>query len=107
MKKDTVIVMMMKELQARSAEYVRGFAHAAGRRESDVPATMVHLMEELVEHASQVFNEMSGRSEADVKNIGEEMADIFMELCSLAGMYGIDIEKAVVAKMEKDKGRIG
>ena len=39
-------------------------------------------------------------------NIGEELADVFMYVCSLANMFDIDLEKAFREKEEKNKKRI-
>ena len=37
--------------------------------------------------------------------IEEELADVFLQLCTVANFFGIDLEKAFRKKQEKDKGR--
>lgn len=99
--------MMMKELQAKSVEFAKGFVKKSGRRGSeDTPTIMIHMTEELGELASQVYNEIAGRGRTDMENVGEEIADIWFDLCLLADRYGIDIEKAITSKMEKDEKRL-
>lgn len=38
-------------------------------------------------------------------NVAEELADVFIYLCSLANMHGIDLEQAFREKEEKNKNR--
>lgn len=38
-------------------------------------------------------------------NVAEELADVFMYVCSLANMHGIDLEQAFREKEEKNKQR--
>lgn len=39
-------------------------------------------------------------------NVAEELADVFIYLCSLANMHGIDLEKAFREKEDKNKHRV-
>ena len=39
-------------------------------------------------------------------NVAEELADVFIYICSLANMHGIDLEKAFRDKEEKNKQRV-
>lgn len=39
------------------------------------------------------------------RNVAEELADVFMYVCSLANMHGIDLEQAFREKEEKNKQR--
>lgn len=41
-----------------------------------------------------------------VGNVEEELADVFIYLCSLANMHGIDLEQAFRNKEEKNKRRV-
>ncbi len=43
--------------------------------------------------------------QSKIGDIGDEMADIFIYLCSIANRYDIDLEAAFVAKEEKNKKR--
>ena len=40
------------------------------------------------------------------RKIGDELADVFIYLCSLANRYGIDLEAAIRAKEEINKTRV-
>ncbi|KII76487.1 MazG nucleotide pyrophosphohydrolase domain-containing protein [Vibrio renipiscarius] len=42
---------------------------------------------------------------AKVGEIGDELSDIFIYLCSIANRYDIDLESAFLAKEEKNKQR--
>ncbi len=44
-------------------------------------------------------------SGSKVGDMAEELADVFIYLCSLANMHGIDLEKAFREKEEKNKHR--
>lgn len=39
-------------------------------------------------------------------DVAEELADVFIYVCSLANMHGIDLEKAFREKEEKNKQRV-
>ena len=41
-----------------------------------------------------------------VGNVKEELADVFIYLCSLANMHNIDLEEAFREKEEKNKNRV-
>jgi NTP pyrophosphatase (non-canonical NTP hydrolase) len=41
----------------------------------------------------------------DMDNVGEELADILLRCGDLAGILGIDLEKSVISKIEKNKTR--
>lgn len=40
-----------------------------------------------------------------VGNVAEELADVFIYVCSLANMHGVDLEQAFRNKEEKNKQR--
>lgn len=44
-------------------------------------------------------------SGSTVGNIADELADVFIYLCSLANMHDIDLEQAFRAKEKKNKNR--
>lgn len=56
-----------------------------------------------------VHSELSEALEADRKgdkeHVAEELADVFIRLADLCGGLEIDIESAILAKMEKNKDR--
>ncbi|GAB2644741.1 MazG nucleotide pyrophosphohydrolase domain-containing protein [Vibrio panuliri] len=43
--------------------------------------------------------------QSKVGDIGDELADIFIYLCSIANRYDIDLEQAFLTKEEKNKQR--
>ena len=45
-------------------------------------------------------------SNSVVQNVSEELADVFIYLCSLANMHNIDLEQAFRDKEEKNKNRV-
>ena len=45
-------------------------------------------------------------SDSVAGNVAEELADVFIYVCSLANMHGIDLERAFREKEEKNKRRI-
>ena len=67
------------------------------------------LAEECGEVISAVLkNSKSGSVASDsvAGNVAEELADVFIYVCSLANMHGIDLERAFREKEEKNKRRI-
>ena len=45
-------------------------------------------------------------SDSVVQNVSEELADVFIYVCSLANMHNIDLEQAFRDKEEKNKNRV-
>ena len=60
-----------------------------------VERTFIWFVEEVGELANALKNL---GNENDMKAIGDEMADIFAWLCSLANILGIDLEAAALSK---------
>ncbi|MGG3888623.1 MazG nucleotide pyrophosphohydrolase domain-containing protein [Metabacillus fastidiosus] len=56
-----------------------------------------------------IHSEVSEALEADRKgnqeNFAEELADVCIRIFDLCGSKGIDLEKAIFEKMERNKGR--
>ena len=48
---------------------------------------------------------ISVASDSVAGNVAEELADVFIYVCSLANMHGIDLERAFREKEEKNKRR--
>lgn len=44
--------------------------------------------------------------ESEVGEVNDELADVFIYLCSIANRYNIDLEEAFIAKEEKNKRRV-
>lgn len=45
------------------------------------------------------------RPELDMRAVGEELADIVIRVADAAAYWGIDLEQAVLAKMERNRAR--
>ncbi len=45
-------------------------------------------------------------SKSQVCNISEELADVFIYICSIANRYGVDLEKALIEKEDVNKKRV-
>lgn len=43
--------------------------------------------------------------ETDIEHFEEEMADVFIRMMALSGALGLDIDKAIAAKVERNKSR--
>ena len=79
----------------------RGFAHQNAKDKC------LLLGEEVGELFKAVRKEegMAIDSSSTVGDIGDEIADVFIYLCSIANRYNIDIEEAFLAKENKNKNR--
>ncbi len=54
---------------------------------------------------SELSEALEAHREGDVENFAEEMADVVIRVADLCGGYGIDLEAAIVAKMERNRQR--
>ncbi len=89
-------------------EYVLQMKQARGFNTTDKFYECCLLAEECGEVISAVRkNTKSGTVASDslAGNVAEELADVFIYICSLANMHGIDLEQAFRAKEEKNKNR--
>ncbi len=90
-------------------EYVLKMKHERGFNTTDKFYECCLFAEECGEVISAVRkNSKSGSigSGSTVGNVAEELADVFIYLCSLANMHGIDLEKAFREKEDKNKQRV-
>ncbi len=71
----------------------------------DIDLTLIHLTEEFGEIARERYNEKMGRDKLNKQNLEEEIADCFMLLVKLADNYNINLEKAIINKIDKLKIR--
>ncbi len=74
-----------------------------GKHDSDT--TIIHLMEEIGEISRQLYSKKIGRTEIDIKNLEEEIADCIMLLNRLATLYNIDVDEAINNKIFELKKR--
>lgn len=54
---------------------------------------------------SEVSEALEADRKGDSENFAEELADVCIRIFDLCGARGIDLESAIHAKMEKNKGR--
>ncbi|EWG08872.1 MazG nucleotide pyrophosphohydrolase domain-containing protein [Cytobacillus firmus] len=54
---------------------------------------------------SEVSEALEADRRGDHENFAEELADILIRVFDLCGAKDIDLEKAVISKMERNKGR--
>lgn len=54
---------------------------------------------------SEVSEALEALRNGDNENLREELADIIIRTCDLAGGLGIDLEEELIAKVEKNKKR--
>ncbi|MGE6756289.1 MazG nucleotide pyrophosphohydrolase domain-containing protein [Rossellomorea sp. NPDC071047] len=54
---------------------------------------------------SEVSEALEADRKGDEENFVEELADVCIRVFDLCGSKGIDLEKAILEKMEKNKGR--
>lgn len=54
---------------------------------------------------SEVSEALEADRKGDQENFKEELADVCIRIFDLCGSRGIDLESAILAKMEKNKGR--
>ena len=92
--------MEIKGAQEKTVKLIEERLKKKGLK-SDVDLVMTHLVEEFGEIAFQINNGKLKRKEVDVNNIGEEISDCMMLLMMLAKHYNIDLEKALINKMEE------
>jgi NTP pyrophosphatase (non-canonical NTP hydrolase) len=54
---------------------------------------------------SEVSEALEADRKGDQENFEEELADVCIRIFDLCGAKGIDLEKAIVEKMDKNRGR--
>jgi len=70
---------------------------AKGFNTTDMNEEFVHALEELAEATAAYRKKLP--------DLGEELADVTIYLLGIAEILGIDLEKELVAKMEKNRKR--
>ena len=88
--------------------YVRQMKQERGFNTTDKFYECCLFAEEAGEVISAVRKNAKGGSVGSgsaVSNVAEELADVFIYVCSLANMHGIDLEQAFRDKEEKNKLR--
>jgi NTP pyrophosphatase (non-canonical NTP hydrolase) len=89
-------------------EYVRNKTEERGFDEDPLSVRLLLLSEEVGEliHACRKRLGMNFRNKAKDTVIGEELADVFHMILSVANELGIDLEKEFVKKEKKNDKRV-
>lgn len=96
--------MELKELEAR----MHTFVAAKGWYEDDSPKpqTPQNLAISLALESAEVLEHFQWRDEArDQEALASELADVALYLLQLASVSGIDLEQAILAKLERNRHR--
>jgi 8-oxo-dGTP diphosphatase len=96
--------MHLHELEARMHAFVR----SKGWYEQDSPKQQIprNLAASLVIEAAEVLEHFQWRDEtADNAALAGELADVALYLLQLASVSGIDLEQAVLDKLEENQTR--
>lgn len=92
--------MHIKKLQKEVADYIEK-VDKDFPGEHDADTTFVHLVEELGELSTQIFNKKMGREKFDKELFESGICDCIVQLLQLATVYGVDAEDAINKKKEK------
>ena len=87
---------------------MHNFVRAKGWYEPDSPRpqTLRNLAISLVLEASEVLEHFQWHGEIDDDNgLSEELADVALYLLQIASIAGIDLEEAILAKLERNYER--
>jgi len=98
--------MEVKELQKLSVEIVDKIDRKLNLSR-DPQLTISQIVEELGELARVVNSEKLRNKKPSKKELEDEIADVFLQLIKLADMFNIDLEEAVLYKIEILKKRHG
>lgn len=69
------------------------------------PGTFMWFMEEVGELSTALQNNLPGKSPTpeEKANLGEEFADVFAWMCTLANIHGVDLEQALVKYTDPER----
>lgn len=96
--------MELKELESRMHAFVDGKGWY--RPDSTKPQTPRNLAVSLALEAAEVLEHFQWREDArDVDALAGELADVALYLLQLASISGIDLEQAILAKLEQNHHR--
>lgn len=71
----------------------------------DADTTLIHLLEELGELSTQIYNNKTGREPVNRELLESGFCDCIVMLLQLASNYDVDVEKAIQKKLIKVKQR--
>lgn len=92
---------------AELTEAMHRFVASKGFYEADSPRAQVprNLAISLVLEASEVLEHFQWGDQADPEALGDELADVALYLLQLASVSNIDLEQAILKKLDKNKDR--
>ncbi len=99
-------VMDVKEFQRIAVKIVDDVDNKVGL-DRDPQLNLSQLVEELGELAKEVNREKLRKKTPEKKDLEDEFADVFLQFAKLADFFDIDLEKAVLDKIEVLKERHG
>jgi NTP pyrophosphatase (non-canonical NTP hydrolase) len=96
--------MELRELEARMHAFVTGKGWYAA--DSPKPQTPQNLAISLALEAAEVLEHFQWRDDArDAAALAGELADVALYLLQLASVSGIDLEQAILDKLEQNQHR--
>ena len=92
---------------AELTEEMHRFVASKGFYADDTPRRQVprNLAISLVLESSEVLEHFQWGEEAPVAELADELADVALYLLQLASVSGIDLEKAILAKLARNQKR--
>lgn len=96
--------MEIQQLQQKSIELINNIDKKLGVKHTN-ELLLMHMTEELGEVARQIINPLIKRDKVDIKNLEEEIADMILMLAKLADNNHINMESAIINKINKLKQR--
>ncbi|MFP3470814.1 MazG nucleotide pyrophosphohydrolase domain-containing protein, partial [Micrococcus sp. SIMBA_144] len=88
--------MKINQLCTEAFEIARSKGWHDQERETGTLLALIH---------SEVSEALEADRKGDQENFKEELADVCIRIFDLCGSRGIDLEQAILNKMEKNKGR--
>ena len=98
------IIVDVHEFQRLAVEAVDRIDEKAGLNR-DAQLAISQLVEELGELAKEANREKLRNQKPELEDLEDEFADVFLQLCKLADLFGVDLEKAVSNKIAALKKR--
>ncbi|MEM4230831.1 MAG: MazG nucleotide pyrophosphohydrolase domain-containing protein [Candidatus Pacearchaeota archaeon] len=90
----------INEIQKRIAEFAEKRAKIKNF-ELNEEISLIHIMEELGELSSQIFNKKARPEKFNYKNLKEEVCDVILESMILSKLLNIDLSKELNNKIEE------
>lgn len=87
---------MINQLCKQAYETAKSKGWHDEERETGTMLALIH---------SEVSEALEADRKGDTENFAEELADVCIRIFDLCGLKEIDLEKAIVSKMERNKSR--